>query len=228
MEKAAPVRPRRWGVATALVLAGCNAAFGLEETTPLDEDLDDDTVVDAADNCRSVANPDQADEDGDTVGNLCDNCPNIANRVQRGCTGCSGRCRGIQLSPSASLRDLGVPGRARTDDAIKVVVVARARSVLAAPRDPPAAQRDVRDAMSSRLRCCRRRDARSHVSIVRYRRPHGRDDDARLDHDSFDHAVAVPARRSLSRADYPVSAVRARCMSSGNGDSNARRAPLTG
>lgn len=82
MEEAAPVRPRRWGVATALFLAGCNAAFGLEETAPLDEDLDDDTVVDAADNCRSVANADQADEDGDTVGNLCDNCPNIANRVQ--------------------------------------------------------------------------------------------------------------------------------------------------
>lgn len=42
-------------------------------------DTDGDGVVDGADNCPLVANPEQYDEDSDTVGNVCDNCPHIAN-----------------------------------------------------------------------------------------------------------------------------------------------------
>jgi hypothetical protein len=45
-------------------------------------DFDNDGVVDAQDNCRTVFNPDQADSDGDGVGNACDNCPTVANANQ--------------------------------------------------------------------------------------------------------------------------------------------------
>jgi hypothetical protein len=37
-----------------------------------DDDDDNDSVVDALDNCPSVANPDQLDTDSDTLGDLCD------------------------------------------------------------------------------------------------------------------------------------------------------------
>ncbi len=42
-------------------------------------DTDGDGVVDSADNCPSIANPDQHDEDGDGVGDVCDPCPQVAN-----------------------------------------------------------------------------------------------------------------------------------------------------
>ncbi|MEZ4400614.1 MAG: thrombospondin type 3 repeat-containing protein [Kofleriaceae bacterium] len=40
-------------------------------------DQDGDGVADAVDNCREVANPDQADADGDHLGDACDNCPTL-------------------------------------------------------------------------------------------------------------------------------------------------------
>ena len=45
-------------------------------------DLDDDGVVDADDNCASMANGDQVDTDGDGVGDVCDNCPTTADADQ--------------------------------------------------------------------------------------------------------------------------------------------------
>jgi hypothetical protein len=45
-------------------------------------DLDTDGIVDQADNCPFVANPDQADLDKDGVGDACDNCPRIPNPSQ--------------------------------------------------------------------------------------------------------------------------------------------------
>jgi hypothetical protein len=45
-------------------------------------DSDGDGVADSHDNCRAVANPDQADSDGDGVGDACDNCPQVANPKQ--------------------------------------------------------------------------------------------------------------------------------------------------
>jgi hypothetical protein len=46
------------------------------------DDRDGDGVADVADNCPSVANPDQADMDGDGVGDACDNCLTVANADQ--------------------------------------------------------------------------------------------------------------------------------------------------
>ncbi len=45
-------------------------------------DTDSDGVLNAADNCPTVANPSQHDEDGDKVGDGCDNCPHLANADQ--------------------------------------------------------------------------------------------------------------------------------------------------
>ena len=46
---------------------------------PAGLDSDGDGVADAADNCRFVANPDQADRDGDGKGDVCDPCPMVAD-----------------------------------------------------------------------------------------------------------------------------------------------------
>lgn len=45
-------------------------------------DTDGDGVLNAADNCPTVANASQHDEDGDKVGDACDNCPHLANADQ--------------------------------------------------------------------------------------------------------------------------------------------------
>jgi len=42
-------------------------------------DVDQDGVIDGADNCPTVANANQADTDADGVGDACDNCVNISN-----------------------------------------------------------------------------------------------------------------------------------------------------
>jgi hypothetical protein len=47
-----------------------------------DSDDDNDTVLDAVDNCPLTANPDQADGDGDGVADACDNCPLVPNPDQ--------------------------------------------------------------------------------------------------------------------------------------------------
>jgi hypothetical protein len=42
-------------------------------------DRDQDTIVDASDNCPDLANTDQANEDGDSFGDVCDPCPPYGN-----------------------------------------------------------------------------------------------------------------------------------------------------
>ncbi len=56
------------------------------DAMPIDDDLDGDSVVDAADNCSAIANTDQHDEDGDALGDVCDNCPAVANPSQANTT----------------------------------------------------------------------------------------------------------------------------------------------
>jgi hypothetical protein len=41
-----------------------------------DNDIDGDGICGDVDNCRSIANADQADADGDGIGDVCDPCPN--------------------------------------------------------------------------------------------------------------------------------------------------------
>jgi len=45
-------------------------------------DADGDGICDAADNCLTVSNSNQANTDGDYFGNACDNCPTVKNNDQ--------------------------------------------------------------------------------------------------------------------------------------------------
>ncbi len=49
---------------------------------PCDDDDDNDGIMDDDDNCRIIANPDQADTDSDGLGDACDNCTTRANPLQ--------------------------------------------------------------------------------------------------------------------------------------------------
>jgi hypothetical protein len=51
--------------------AGTSAAASA--TLTVNDDIDNDTILDAVDNCPSIANTDQADLDNDGLGNACDN-----------------------------------------------------------------------------------------------------------------------------------------------------------
>jgi len=55
-------------------------------------DSDQDRVVDACDNCREVANPQQEDQDGDNVGDACDLCSSTP-------PGTPVNTKGCQLAP---------------------------------------------------------------------------------------------------------------------------------
>ncbi len=61
---------------------------------PAAGDADLDGVLDVNDNCRSIANPDQADVDFDSVGDICDNCISISNPGQADSNddGCGDAC----------------------------------------------------------------------------------------------------------------------------------------
>lgn len=63
-----------------------DGAPGVDARPPdamVDLDADDDTILDATDNCVDVPNLDQHDEDADGVGDVCDNCPHIQNAMQQ-------------------------------------------------------------------------------------------------------------------------------------------------
>ena len=53
-------------------------------------DLDGDGVLDDADNCPEVANPEQGDFDLDGFGDACDNCPEVVNPAQLDTGGVAG------------------------------------------------------------------------------------------------------------------------------------------
>jgi hypothetical protein len=59
-----------------------DASVDAEPDAMPDLDQDDDTILDAIDNCVAIPNPDQHNEDGDTPGDVCDNCPHLSNSTQ--------------------------------------------------------------------------------------------------------------------------------------------------
>lgn len=73
---------------------------------PDNPDADEDGICDHRDNCRFVANHDQADEDDDGVGDACDPCPNTQINFDSDGDGfCDGldNCRGIPNPDQANL-----------------------------------------------------------------------------------------------------------------------------
>lgn len=76
----------RWLLVLA---AGCNQIYDLQPTRTRDggtiadpDDVDSDGVADAVDNCRTIANGDQADVDSDGTGDICDNCALVPNEQE--------------------------------------------------------------------------------------------------------------------------------------------------
>ncbi|HEU4400496.1 MAG TPA: thrombospondin type 3 repeat-containing protein [Candidatus Polarisedimenticolia bacterium] len=61
------------------------------------DNIDNDNLPVAVDNCPAVYNPGQADLDGDGVGDLCDNCPNVCNN--------DGRCHG-SIDPKTATKQI--------------------------------------------------------------------------------------------------------------------------
>ncbi|HEX7957126.1 MAG TPA: thrombospondin type 3 repeat-containing protein, partial [Pyrinomonadaceae bacterium] len=89
--------PGMTAAADALHIAYGTSCF----TYDFDVDSDGDRIADAADNCPTAANADQADADGDDIGDVCDNdddndnvadandlCPNTPAGTTVGATGC--------------------------------------------------------------------------------------------------------------------------------------------
>ncbi len=98
-----------------------NQAENHPRITATDNDLDNDTVVNATDNCPSVPNPDQKDTDGDGIGDACD--PDIDNdTIPNGSDAC----------PTAAEDFDGIDdtdGCPDTDSGIKFVVKSAAYNV---------------------------------------------------------------------------------------------------
>ena len=44
-----------------------------------EEDIDNDGIDDAVDNCKFTSNTDQMDVDADGIGDMCDNCKDESN-----------------------------------------------------------------------------------------------------------------------------------------------------
>jgi thrombospondin type 3 repeat protein len=70
------------GQACEHLLANYRRISGGQEPPCRGPDTDGDGIVDLADDCRTIYDPDQIDSDGDGVGDRCDNCPSVPNPDQ--------------------------------------------------------------------------------------------------------------------------------------------------
>ncbi|MGH7291612.1 MAG: thrombospondin type 3 repeat-containing protein, partial [Myxococcota bacterium] len=66
-------------VTAALAAANVTTGNTLATATVGGTDTDGDGVIDASDNCPTIANFDQSDTDSDGVGQVCDNCTGVSN-----------------------------------------------------------------------------------------------------------------------------------------------------
>jgi hypothetical protein len=75
-------------------------------------DGDGDGIVDAADDCPTVADPEQRDGDGDGVGDACDNCPTVPNADQadRDHDGVGDACDNCPSTPNPDQADANHDG----------------------------------------------------------------------------------------------------------------------
>jgi Thrombospondin type 3 repeat len=88
-------------LAVLLAVAACNSVPGLDPTADdPGPDQDDDSIPDTADNCPTIANPDQRDLDGDGLGDVCDSCPTHRPTQDRDGDGIDDACDPCLLGPN--------------------------------------------------------------------------------------------------------------------------------
>jgi hypothetical protein len=78
--------------ATDMPDASFDSGFDAEIDAPPNQDTDSDGVLNATDNCQTIANANQFNEDGDALGDVCDPCPVSANNADADSDGVGDAC----------------------------------------------------------------------------------------------------------------------------------------
>lgn len=95
--------PALGGVPPALDLCALGACAVVNRSGVGIPDTDNDGIPDDADNCPTIANPDQADADLDLIGDACDPFPNDRDNEQAQCEADLAQCIADQTSCPADL-----------------------------------------------------------------------------------------------------------------------------
>ena len=82
LERSARVRVRDGRLSVTIGGSPGETEINLAAVIAAPDDLDDDGVPNATDNCPLVANADQTNSDSDALGDACDNCDTVANPGQ--------------------------------------------------------------------------------------------------------------------------------------------------